>query len=195
MIGMPFQQILPVFQEDVLHVGEAELGLMYAAVGIGSLIGSLSVGTIASADMRRRLQAIAGVAFGVLLVGFALSQIYAVSLVVLVIVGLASQGYMTLNSVMIMERSDRAYYGRVMSIYMLTFSLSPLALLPMGWAIDRFGAVPAQAGAGILLAAMLLLFFGGERMRTFLRRRNVVEGVPAPEAVVEVESPVLARSK
>jgi MFS family permease len=38
LLGMPFQQFLPVFQESVLKVGPSSLGLMFTAVGVGSTV-------------------------------------------------------------------------------------------------------------------------------------------------------------
>jgi len=166
LLGMPFQQLLPVFQQDVLHVDESALGLMYTAAGIGALSGSLIVATFARSPRKRAMQLIAGVLFGALLVLFALSQVYAVSLVLLVLVGFASQGYMTLNSVLLMTATDREYYGRVMSIYMVTFSLMPISMLPMGILVDSVGVQAAVGGAGLLMAVLLVCFVVWERGRT-----------------------------
>ena len=166
LLGMPFQQLLPVFQQDVLHVDESALGLMYTAAGIGALSGSLIVATFARSPRKRAMQLIAGVFFGVLLALFALSQVYAVSLVLLVLVGFASQGYMTLNSVLLMTATDREYYGRVMSIYMVTFSLMPISMLPMGILVDSVGVQAAVGGAGLLMAVLLVCFVMWERGRS-----------------------------
>ena len=157
LLGMPFQQLLPVFQAAVFHVGPDSLGLMYTAVGIGSLAGSL--GTARFADHRRRglLQMVGGVGFGVTLLLFALSTRYEVALALLVVVGLASQAYMTINSVLIMLHTDKQFYGRVMSVYMMTWSLMPIATLPLGALVDIVGAPATVAGAGALLAALMAL--------------------------------------
>jgi len=181
LLGMPFQQLLPVFQQDVLHVGESSLGLMYTAVGIGALTGSLVVATFARSSRKRAMQLTAGLLFGVLLALFALSQVYAVSLVLLVLVGFASQGYMTLNSVLLMTATDREYYGRVMSIYMLTFSLMPIAMLPMGILVDVVGVQATVGGAGLLMAVLLVAFVLIERWREAPRP------LPPPPRAVESE--------
>lgn len=155
LLGMPFQQLLPVFQADVLHVGPAQLGLMYTAAGVGSLIGSLLVAYLSEYPRKGLLQVIAGIGFGASLLVFAVSSTYGVSVALLVLVGLASQGYMTLNNVLIMLETDKKLYGRVMSIYMITWSVMPLATLPMGALVDLVGVQATVAGAGALLAALI----------------------------------------
>ena len=168
MIGMPYAQLLPVFQQDVLHVGPSALGMMYTVVGIGALCGSLTVASISGSKRLNLIQGFSGILFGVFLMAFALSTHYLLSLVFLSGIGIASQGYMTLNSVLIMETTDPAYYGRVMSVYMLTFSLSPVAMLPIGFFVDHIGVSPTEAIAGITLAVAMLFFllFGRRQKRT-----------------------------
>lgn len=164
LLGMPFQQFMPVFQKDVLHVSEFSLGIMFTAVGIGSLAGSLAVARLASSPRLPALQTGSGFLFGASLVAFALSPVFALSLVCLVVVGVASQGYMTMNSVLIMSHTEHHYFGRVMSIYMITFSLMPLAVLPMGFLIDAVGVSITQAGAGGLLAAFVLVYAASKQL-------------------------------
>lgn len=157
MLGMPYQQLLPVFQASVLHVGPTELGFMFMAVGIGSLAGSLAVARFAEHRRRGLLQTIAGIGFGVSLSLFALSTVYEVTLALLFLVGLTSQGYTTINSVLIMGNTDKKLYGRVMGIYMMTWSLMPVCTLPVGAVADLVGAPATLAGAGLLLAALIAL--------------------------------------
>jgi MFS family permease len=158
LVGMPYQQLLPVFQQDVLHVGPSALGMMYTVVGIGALIGSLGVASLSGSKKMNLIQGLSGILFGIILIFFALSTKYFWSLMLLAVIGLASQGYMTLNNVLLMESTDKAYYGRVMSVYMLTFSMSPVAMLPIGYLVDLVGVSRTEAGAGLLLALIMLMF-------------------------------------
>jgi MFS family permease len=156
VLGMPFQLLLPVFQADVLHVGPALLGLMYTAVGIGALLGSLAV-AYRSDDPRRGLyQVIAGTVFGAMLIPFAFSGNYLVSVTLLVIVGFASQAHLTFNRMLVFLNTDRKLYGRVMGVYMMNWALMPVATLFMGALVDTVGAPLTVAGAGAVLAASII---------------------------------------
>jgi len=62
-----------------------------------------------------------------------------------------------------METPDPAYYGWMMSIYMPTFSMSPVAMLPIGFFVDRLGASPTVVVCGIILSLSMLLFTVGGR--------------------------------
>jgi MFS family permease len=156
-LGMPFMQLLPVFQADVFRVGPSELGVMHMTVGIGSLLSSLWV-TLSSPERQRGLiQVIAGVAFGVGLIGLALSPGYTVALAWLFLMGISSQAYMIVNQILLMTHVDRELFGRVSSIRLVTWSLNPAALMVLGVFVDRLGAPPVVAAQG----AMLTLFVVG----------------------------------
>lgn len=155
LLGMPFQTLLPVFQADVLGVSERALGFMYTAIGLGSIVGSLLAAYLAETPHKNKIQILSGVAFGIILAMFALSTNYALSLAFLSIAGFMSSGYLTFNRMLVVLQTDRALYGRVMSIYGMTWSLMPLALLPIGALVDQFGAPAAVAGSGLLLSVFI----------------------------------------
>ena len=155
LLGGSFQQLLPVFQIDVLHVGPRALGLMYTAVGVGAVFGSLAAVYAAESPIKRKIQLGAGILVGVFLALFAFSTSIVLAIVFLVVVGFMTDGYFTINRILVMQETEKAYYGRVMSIYMMTWSLMPLALLPMGFMVDRVGAPPTVGTAAIILAVII----------------------------------------
>ena len=157
LLGMPFRSLLPVFQKDVFDVGPSALGVMYTAVGLGAIIASLAVAYLSNSEKKQQILLVSGVGFGLSLSLFAVSGSYIAGLVLLAVVGFTSQVFLTMNKTMMMLASDRAYYGRVMSIYMMGFSLTPIALLPMGVGVDTFGAPTTVAAAGVAIIAVIAL--------------------------------------
>ena len=152
ILGMPYQQMLPVFQAAVLKVGPERLGFMYAAVGAGALLGSLVIAYRSDDPRRQTYQLIAGVSFGALLIPFALSQTYALSIALLLLIGFCNEMFMTINRLLVVLNTDQHLYGRVMGTYAMTFSLTPIATLPIGAIVDGVGAPATIAVAGGLLA-------------------------------------------
>lgn len=125
-----------------------------------------------------KIQIGGGVLFGLALFAFAVSQIYIVSLIMLLAVGFASQIYLIINRASLMLYTEKQYFGRVTSIYMMTWSLMPLSLLPMGFVVDQIGVSVTVALAGLTLA----LFIGGVAARfpdVYLRRTNQVASTSA----------------
>lgn len=174
LFGQPYQTLLPVFGREVYHISDGQIGLLSAASGLGALVGSLVVASLGAFPRKSLLQAGFGVVFGVTLVGLALTPMYGAALVWVFFVGLCGNAYMSLNSTMIMSTTDRAYHGRVMSVYMMTWSLMPLSTLPIGTAVDTFGVQPTVAVAGVLVT----LFIGV----IGLGRSRRAAAVPSPAA-------------
>ncbi len=158
LLGMSYQALMPVFAEDVFNVGATGLGLLMTITGIGALVGSLAVATFSNFRRRGLLQIGLGVAFGGALAVFAFSQSLPVAVPTLIIVGAASAAYMALNMSLVMEHSEPAYHGRVMSINMLTFSLMPLSVVPTGFLVDIYGAPTVIGISGVLLATIVGLY-------------------------------------
>ena len=153
LFGMPLQSFLPVFQADVLHVGAVELGLLFSAIGIGGTIGSLLVAPLAESKHSHFLQLATGVFFGFTLIAFAYSTSFTLSMIMIGLVGFAGNACTGFNSALLMLRTEEAYYGRVMSIYMMNWSLMTLCTLPLGMLVDRWGAplVTSAAAMGIVI--------------------------------------------
>src|SRR5438552_2136981 len=129
--------------------------LMIAAVGIGALIGAL-----AGASLDRRIRKgptliAAGAAFGLLLVAFALSTSYVVSVALLALTGGAMIVNNALANTMIQEIVPDRLRGRVMGFYSFVFvGLAPLGSLEVGTLAERIGtpAAVALGGAATALA-------------------------------------------
>lgn len=158
LLGMPYQALMPVFAEDVFDVGPSGLGLLMTVNGIGALLGSLVVASLTNINHRGLVQLGLGVVFGLSVALFAFSGNFYLALFALMVVGGASASYMSLNSTLVMDRADPQYHGRVMSIYMLTFSLMPLSVLPTGAIADAVGAPITIGIAGLLLAVVVVLY-------------------------------------
>lgn len=171
LIGMSYQSFLPVFARDVfgdgVHRNAAGLGLMMTVSGIGALVGSLVVAAMADFPRRAQLQLYAGLGFGIFLAVFSLLGSYSGALVALIALGFMSSYFQALNATMVMTASDSQFYGRVMSVYMMTFSLMPLGTLPVGAIADTIGTVAlgpvnligiqaTELGAGVILTLFIL---------------------------------------
>lgn len=172
LLGMSYQAFLPVYAKDVFGDGQARnaeaLGLMMTMTGLGALIGSLVVAMMADYPRRTQLQLWAGLGFGVGLAFFAVQNSFTMAIIGLVILGFSANFFQALNATMVMMASDQRYYGRVMSVNMMTFALMPLGTLPVGFLADHIGDVVigplsligiqvTNFGAGILIAAFILM--------------------------------------
>jgi MFS family permease len=153
--GLPYQMLLPLFSETVFGVGAAGLGLLTAASGAGALAGSLAVAALAESPRPAVLQLGLGVGFGLALVAFGAAPSFAVAVVLLAVAGFASSAYTALNNTLVMANSEPRLHGRVMSVYLLTLGVTPVAAFPMSWLADRVGGPAAVALGGAVVATVV----------------------------------------
>jgi MFS family permease len=153
--GLPYQMLLPLFSETVFGVGAAGLGLLTAASGAGALAGSLAVAALADSPRPAVLQLGLGVGFGLALVAFGAAPSFAVAVVLLAVAGFASSAYTALNNTLVMANSEPRLHGRVMSVYLLTLGVTPVAAFPMSWLADRVGGPAAVALGGAVVATVV----------------------------------------
>lgn len=151
LFGMPVQTLMPVFAERVFQAGPGGLGALTAATGIGAFAGSLVVAALSKSPRPATLQLAAGIGFGLTLAGFAFSPTLHVGIAFLIALGFLSAAFMAINNTLVMSNTAPNLYGRVMSIYMLSFATMPLGALPLAWLADRAGAPIAVALSGLLL--------------------------------------------
>jgi MFS family permease len=117
---------------------------------------------------RTQLQLVSGLGFGLSLVFFALQSDLILALAGLTVLGFTATFFQALNATMVMSASDPRYYGRVMSVNMMTFALMPLGTVPIGFIADMIGSVDiasltllgvqaAQVGAGVIVTVFILI--------------------------------------
>jgi hypothetical protein len=86
---------------------------------------------------------------------------------------------------MVMDEADPEFYGRVMSINMLTFSSMPLMALPLGGLADSIGAPETFMGQGAVVLAFMAFVALVNSGYTFGRHQQRVSEMPvgAPSGV------------
>jgi MFS family permease len=160
LLGQSYQQLLPAYALGVFDVGAEGQGVMQAVVGVGGLVGSLSMAYLSQNPNRAKIQAYTGTALGLALFLFGICAgfgWYLVSLVSLFLVGLALDFNATINQTLIMLNADKALYGRVMSVYMMTWALSGFSASLSGVLMDNFGGAVTMLSQGSLLAVFVVL--------------------------------------
>jgi MFS family permease len=153
--GLPYQTLLPVFSETVFHAGATGLGMLTAATGVGALVGSVAVAALAGFSRPGVLQLGLGVGFGLALVAFGLAPSFPVAVGLLALAGFASAAYTALNNTLVMANSEPRLHGRVMSVYLLTLGVTPVAAFPMSWLADHVGAPLTVTLGGAIVAAVV----------------------------------------
>ena len=155
--GMSYLILMPVFARNVLDVGSLGFCFLQSVGGAGALAGVLAVAWF-SHSRRKGVQSLVGaIVFGILLISFALSKSYALSLALAFALGVASQFYMTTISTVLQVNLPNELRGRVMGIYGLAWELMPVGGMIAG-AIAEFAGAPVAVGfGGFMVAAMALL--------------------------------------
>ena len=85
-------------------------------------------------------------------------MIFPVAVPFLIIIGLVSSIYMSLNMTLTQLSATPEMRGRVMSIMMMTFGLMPIGALPFGTIAEYIGTANSLTISGILLSLLTLAF-------------------------------------
>jgi MFS family permease len=153
VLSMPFQQLLPIYTDDILKVGATGLGLLMSVSGIGALLGSIA---LASLPNRKRgfLLLSSGIVIGAALLVFAFSRSWPLSLVFIIFIGLGQTLRGTVGSALLQSYTEPAYMGRVMSILMMQWGVMSLVTFAAGLVAEF---VHVQWVIGSLAVTLLIL--------------------------------------
>jgi MFS family permease len=156
LVAMPYQMLMPVFARTVYRAGETGLGLLMSAVGLGALCGSTFLASFAHMERKGVMMLAAGFVFGLFLMFLGLASGLSPAAVSLLFVGAGSSIYLALNNTMLMSHTPDELIGRVMSIFMMTWGLTPLGTLPAGALAEAFGApLTVMIGGGVFCVFLL----------------------------------------
>lgn len=168
IFAFPYATMMPIFAENVLHVGESGYAVLLALSGVGSLIGALSL-TVQSGKQstrRGRIILLGAVGLPLFLGVFALSGSYLLSIAMLVGVGWTMISINATVNTLVQTSVPDELRGRVNGVFAFLFiGMAPAGNLQAGIIADHFGA-PVALFLGAVVCALVVGYI-------FLKHRSV----------------------
>lgn len=149
--------LIPVFSVSVLGLSSKEYGLLMSSLGIGSLIGALSMATRSKNGPKKLILHISSFMVCILLVVIGLTKIYYTTAIFLAIIGAFNVIFSTTANSTIQLNSKDEFRGRVMSVYTLLFAgVTPFGSLFTGFVSNSFGAAKGFIYSGVLALFLVI---------------------------------------
>jgi MFS family permease len=153
IFGMPFLAMMPVVARNVVHSGAGGYGVLLACVGLGALIGALSLAGLGQRIARGRLYMWAAYGFSGGIVVFSLMRSLALAAIVLVFVGFAMMLMGALANGLLQTIAPDELRGRVVSAYIFV----SVGLVPIGSFMA--GALSKAVGVDWTLGGCAVIVF------------------------------------
>jgi MFS family permease len=148
--------LLPIFASDVLHVGPVGLGVLRTAPSIGALLVMLIATRRPPSRHAGRTLLICVAGFGVSMIVFGASTIFALSLVALFFAGVTDGVSVVVRMTILRVLSPERVRGRVASVNWVFIGASnELGAFESGIAARVFGTIPSVIGGGFLTLAVV----------------------------------------
>jgi MFS family permease len=154
MAGFSYQVVLPGYLENQLHRSPNNISLMFGVSAISGLVVTLGIAGAANSRHAWRMMIVGGALLGLALMLTAVSVNFTQALGAMLIVGAGSSAFQLLNNALVMEESDPAFYGRVMSLTMMAWGLNGIVGLPFGLFADAVGERQTLFLMGALVVAV-----------------------------------------
>jgi len=146
-----FRGVMPILADQVLSVGPEGLGLLLAAPGIGSVLGSLFITGLGQVAWRGRLVMIASVVYGLCCLPLAYSPWFPVSLLLGGVLGFCDAIGATVRQTTVQVLTPDPLRGRVSSAHQVfTMGGPSLGYVQIGLVASVIGAQAALLTGGVL---------------------------------------------
>ncbi len=175
LTAFSYQQLMPGLLENELGQDAGMVGVLFGATAVGGIALTLFLTHRGLGTDVTRLMFACGAALAGAIVLLALAPTFPLALGAAVLVGATSSGFQMCNQVNLMQRTDPAFFGRVMSLVMTAFGLQMIVGFPAGALADQIGERATLSLLGLCSFAIVTLGFLSSGL---MRSRRV--GTPAP---------------
>ncbi len=188
LMGMPYAVLMPIFADKILGGNSSTLGYLMGASGIGALIAALLLASRKEVFGLGRWVAFASGGLGLSLILFSFSNVFWLSMLLLIPVGFTMMTQMSSSNTLIQAMVPDELRGRVMSVYSMMFmGMAPLGALMAGSLAGILGAqyTVALGGTACIIGSILFssrLPILSEEGRKLIVSMQMTAGVPASKA-------------
>jgi predicted MFS family arabinose efflux permease len=166
--GANFNLVLPLFTRIVLHANADTLGYLFAAQGVGSLIGALTMTLAGGVLLEPRRIVLGALLFAAMELLFVVVPDFTQAVLLLLVIGWSFAVYSIGTNTFVQVRSPDRMQGRMVSLYSVLF----IGVTPIG---NVFAAVVAHflgPSAAVWLGGALTAVAGLAVLVFFLSRRD-----------------------
>jgi predicted MFS family arabinose efflux permease len=166
--GANFNLVLPLFTRIVLHANADTLGYLFAAQGVGSLIGALTMTLAGGVLLEPRRIVLGALLFAGMELLFFVVPDFTQAVLLLVVIGWSFAVYSIGTNTFVQVRSPDRMQGRMVSLYSVLF----IGVTPIG---NVFAAIVAHflgPSAAVWLGGALTAVAGLAVLIFFLSRRD-----------------------
>jgi len=165
--------LLPIFAQDVLHVGAHGYGLLYAAPSVGALVaGLVMIQAVERIDRRGIILIRAVVVYGIATVIFGFSRSFWLTFACLAVIGSSDTVSTVLRNIIRQLTTPDHLRGRMTSVNMIFFMGGPqLGEMEAGAVATLFGA-PASVVSGGLACLVATAWIARRTPRLVRHRRG-----------------------
>lgn len=156
LFGRPYNTLLPAFARDNLGFEPSGLGILMSAPNLGALTSALLICFLGNIGYKGKLLLVAGGLLGLSLALFVSTTFLPIVFVFVFLVGFFDNICRVVSSTLLQAKSDKDYLGRVMSISMMEWGLTPLGTLPAGAIADYIGVPPVVIVQGVIVTLLFL---------------------------------------
>ncbi|HEY3305874.1 MAG TPA: MFS transporter [Candidatus Binatia bacterium] len=159
---VPFTTLLPVFARDLLGVGATGQGLLLTSMGIGALASAMMIASVGD-RLPRGILMLAGVmVYGLVIVLFAASSWFNLSMALMAVVGLCHVSAHALIQTVIQSYSPSELRGRTTAIFHMSQVVMTVGSMVFGalaalWGAQRAVTVMGAAGSLAMVAIYVAL--------------------------------------
>lgn len=120
IFGRSYQQLLPVYADDIWGISAQGYGILLSAAGAGAMIGALGLASLPAITPSARNLKIAGIGFAACLAGFAIAPWWWLGALCLVLTGIIGTVATTMIATNLQLSVPGQLRGRVMSLHAVT---------------------------------------------------------------------------
>ena len=164
--------LLPYVAREIFGTDQTGLGYLMASFAIGSLFGSVILGTVGHKVRPARAMIFFAIVWHAFFIAFVFVDQLPVGMILMGLAGLAHNLSLVPLVGLLMRTSDPAFRGRVMGVRMLAIYTLPVSLIVAGWLIEQVGF--EQTMILYMLVGILLTLVIAFRWRESVLRKDAV---------------------
>ena len=157
LFAMNRQTLIPLFADQVLHVGAQGFGFLLGSMGLGALVGALTLAFSPTLGNDPRRQFFVAMIWVAALLEFSISRVFVISLAALFVAGYCQISFVATANNRIQIITPDHLRGRVMALYaQALIGVGPIGALQAGALATLFGSPWAMAIGAAVAGAVIV---------------------------------------